>query len=69
MAKEIRVEQQLPFDFCAQCDKFEPVMDVRKIYSMERNFVSREVVLGCRNDWLCRQLKDNLDDLMGGDIQ
>ena len=67
MAKQIPIDQRLPFDFCSDCDKFEPMLDVQKSYGTNRKILRRKVVLECRNDWLCRQLKDNIDDLIGGD--
>lgn len=66
MANKVQVDQRLPFDFCSECDKFEPVTDVQQFYA-DGKIAHRAVILECRNDWLCRQLKDNMDDLLGGD--
>ena len=57
----MKIEKNLPFDICESC--CECVLDVNEqiLFSHGEN-CQRIVTVGCKNERLCRKLKEKSDD-------
>ena len=53
----MEIRQNLPFKHCEQCKEF--VMDVEQqsVFG-EDGLLTRTLFVGCRNEWMCKQLED-----------
>lgn len=55
----MKIETNLPFEFCDDCQNF--IMDVeQQVIFADEGFRTRILTVGCKNEWLCQQLKDQL---------
>ena len=55
----MKITESLPFDHCQDCKEF--VLSVKEqIYYSADKASHRELVVQCKNAWLCRQLKEQL---------
>lgn len=55
----MKITESLPFNHCQDCKEF--VLNVKEqIYYSEDKMSHRELVVQCKNAWLCRQLKEEL---------
>lgn len=57
----MKIEKDLPFDICESC--CECILDVneRILFSAEGN-CQRTITVGCKNEGVCRNLKERLNN-------
>lgn len=52
------IEKNLPFEICENCEKF--VVDAEEqVISFPDKPSMKKLIVGCKNAWLCKQLKEN----------
>ena len=56
----MKIIQDFPFNICEKCT--ECLLDVRDntLYADNRT-VTREITVSCRNEWLCKQIREQLE--------
>ena len=55
----MKIDTKLPFEHCEKCKEF--VLKVNDCYQIFNSGNSQHViVVRCKNEWLCKQLKENL---------
>ena len=57
----MKIEKDLPFDHCENCPKFIVDTDEQVIFA-DGGYRTRILKVGCKNAWLCMQLKDFLKE-------
>jgi len=50
------IEKSLPFECCEECKEF--VLSVNEQAIFNKEIQTRKIVVKCKNEWLCQQLKE-----------
>ena len=53
------IEKDLPFECCENCEQFIVRTNERVFYTDTTSH--RVLTVSCKNEWLCKQLKDKLE--------
>ena len=52
------IKKELPFEHCDTCEHF--VLDVDEQVFYTDNVSHRAICVKCKNEWLCKQLKEDI---------
>ena len=56
----MKIEKNLPFDFCEDCEDF--ILHVEEQVLFSDRTVGRVLTVSCKNENRCRKLKEHLED-------
>ena len=52
------IREELPFKHCDKCREF--ILNVNTQTLFDTDISTRVIIVGCKNEWLCKQLKEEL---------